>query len=117
MILDRIALPDAAAMAKDIALWQQREESLKDAFEQIDYQKDYIVELDSAVDYAPCDWDMTVALFKEWEHDKERSILGYRNKSFTSPCTGTKAPIHHTPWVEAMDDSMTDFLAEKVLLS
>lgn len=117
VILGRIALPDAAAMAQDITLWQQREDTLKDAFEQIDYQKDYIVELADAVDYAPCDWEMTVALFKEWEHDKENSILGYRDKSFTSACTGTKAPVHHTPWLEAMDDSMADFLAKRVLLS
>ncbi|EDX84076.1 Flavin-binding monooxygenase-like subfamily [Synechococcus sp. PCC 7335] len=115
VILGHIVLPDAAAMAEDIARWQQREETLKDAFEQIDFQKDYIVELADAVDYAPCDWDMTVSLFKEWEHDKEHSILGYRDKAFTSACTGTKAPVHHTPWIEAMDDSMADFLAERAL--
>ncbi|MGD1867125.1 MAG: NAD(P)-binding domain-containing protein, partial [Phormidesmis sp.] len=117
VILGRIALPDAAAISKDIELWQQREDKLEDAFEQIDYQKDYIVELASKVDYAPCDWEMTVSLFKEWEHDKEHSILGYRDKAFTSPCTGTKASVHHTPWVEAMDDSMADFLAKRALQS
>ncbi|MBE7380025.1 MAG: NAD(P)/FAD-dependent oxidoreductase [Leptolyngbya sp. SIO1E4] len=110
VVLGRILLPEPAVMAKDIALWQQREAALKDAFEQIDFQKDYVVDLANCVDYAPCDWEMTVALFKEWEHDKEHSILGYRDKSFVSPCTGTKAPIHHTPWIEAMDDSMACFL-------
>ncbi|MEO1390852.1 MAG: NAD(P)/FAD-dependent oxidoreductase [Cyanobacteria bacterium J06634_6] len=115
VVLGRIALPDIAAMKQDIAIWQQREEALKDAFEQIDYQKDYIVDLVDVVDYAPCDWDMTVSLFKEWEHDKEHSILGYRDKAFTSPCTGTKAPVHHTPWIEAMDDSMASFLAKPAL--
>ena len=110
VVLGRIALPDAAAMAQDIALWQQREETLQDAFEQIDFQKDYVVDLAKCVDYAPCDWDMTVALFKAWEHDKEHSILGYRDKAFSSACTGTKAPVHHTPWIEAMDDSMACFL-------
>ncbi|MGD1864874.1 MAG: NAD(P)-binding domain-containing protein [Phormidesmis sp.] len=47
VILGRIALPDAAAISKDIELWQQREDKLEDAFEQIDYQKDYFVELAS----------------------------------------------------------------------
>ncbi|MEL7226161.1 MAG: NAD(P)/FAD-dependent oxidoreductase, partial [Cyanobacteria bacterium J06576_12] len=117
VVLDRITLPNTKAVTQDIALWQQREEALKDAFEQIDYQKEYIVELANLVDYAPCDWEMTVALFKEWEHDKEESILGYRDKAFTSPCTGTKAPVHHTPWAEAMDDSMETFLAKQVLLN
>ena len=115
VVLGRIALPDAAAIAQDIAHWQQREDALKDAFDQIDYQKDYIVDLAGCVDYAPCDWEMTTELFKEWEHDKEHSILGYRDKAFTSPCTGTKAPVHHTPWIEAMDDSMACFLGKQTV--
>ena len=44
---------------------------------------------------------------------KEEDILTYRNKSFSSPVTGTVAPIHHTPWAEAMDDSMDTFMKSK----
>ena len=39
--------------------------------------------------------------------------MTYRNQSFSSPVTGTEAPIHHTTWAEAMDDSMEAFLATK----
>ena len=39
--------------------------------------------------------------------------MTYRNQSFSSPVTGTVAPIHHTPWAEAMDDSMEAFLTTK----
>jgi trimethylamine monooxygenase len=46
-------------------------------------------------------------------HDKEHSITGYRDKAFKSPCTGTMAPMHHTPWIDALDDSMAAFLATK----
>jgi trimethylamine monooxygenase len=52
-------------------------------------------------------------MFKEWEHHKEESILGYRNHAFHSPVNGTKAPVHHTPWFKAMDDSMASFLASR----
>ncbi len=114
VVLGRIELPSEEAIATDIAAWHQREETLADAFEQIDFQTDYIKDLVEHVDYAPCDWDMVADLFKAWEHDKEHSILGYRDKAFPSPCTGTKGTIHHTPWIEAMDDSMACFLAEKV---
>lgn len=115
VVLGRIQLPDTATMAQEMSVWQQREEALKDAFAQIDFQKDYIVDLAEQVNYAPCDWEMTTQLFKGWEHDKEQSILGYRDKSFVSPCTGTKAPIHHTPWIEAKDDSMECFLGKQPL--
>lgn len=110
VMLGRIALPSYEEMAADIAQWQAREESLANPFEQIDFQKDYIVDLADQVDYPSCDWELTTELFKAWEHDKEQSILGYRDKVFRSPCTGTEATVHHTPWIEAMDDSLASFL-------
>ena len=32
--------------------------------------------------------------------------LGFRNYPHRSALTGTMAPVHHTPWLEALDDSM-----------
>ena len=82
-------------------------------FQNIDFQTDYIRDLLVPVDYPDFDLDLAAQLFKEWEHHKEESILGYRDQSHKSPCTGTQAPVHHTPWIEAMDDSMAAFLADK----
>lgn len=113
VVLGKIAMPDAAAMDADIAAWQKREEALTNPFEDIDFQTDYTRDLCEATDYPKIDLAQVADMFKEWEHHKEESILGYRNKSFASPCTGTKAPVHHTPWQEAMDDSMATFLATK----
>ena len=53
------------------------------------------------------------AHFKDWEHDKMASITGYRDRSFSSPCTGTIAPVHHTPWWTELDDSMATFLGNQ----
>jgi trimethylamine monooxygenase len=113
VIMGRIKLPSKAEMQQDDEKWVKREEALKDAFEKIDFQADYVRELCAATDYPKFDIDMTVDEFKEWEHDKVDSIVGYRNKSFKSPCTGTVGPVHHTVWLEAMDDSMKTFLAVK----
>ncbi|HEY8264906.1 MAG TPA: NAD(P)/FAD-dependent oxidoreductase [Methyloceanibacter sp.] len=113
VILGRIKLPSKAEMEKDDAAWVKREEALKDAFEKIDFQADYVRDLCAATDYPKFDIDMTVDEFKEWEHDKVDSITGYRDKAFKSPCTGTVPPVHHTPWLEAMDDTMKTFLAVK----
>lgn len=38
--------------------------------------------------------------------------MTYRDIGHESPLTGTVAPPHHTPWVEAMDDSLEDYLAD-----
>ncbi len=112
-ILGRIKLPSKARMEKETAKWVAREEKLKNPHEQIDFQTDYLKDLAKDTDYPKFDLDECVRMFNEWEHDKEELILGYRNHAFPSPCTGTMAPVHHTPWFEAMDDSMHSFLASK----
>jgi trimethylamine monooxygenase len=97
-------------MEKETAKWVAREESLKNPTEMIDFQTDYMKDLVKDIDYPTFDLDMAARLFKEWEHHKEESILGYRNHAFASPKTGTMAPVHHTEWFKAMDDSMNAFL-------
>ncbi len=113
VILGRIELPSKAEMKKDMDDWRAREEALENPLQDIDYQTAYTKDLIDATDYPNFDLEMARKHFYEWEHHKEESILGYRNKSFESPCTGTKGPIHHTPWLEALDDSMEAFLAVK----
>lgn len=112
-VLGRITLPGRDEMRKDIEAWRTREDSLADADEQIDFQADHIADLLSEVDYPPFDLDLTRAHFKTWEHHKTESIIGYRDKGFSSPCTGTSAPIHHTQWWEALDDSLPTFLDQR----
>ena len=46
----------------------------------------------------------------KWEHHKDENILTYRDKSFTSPVTGTASSIPHIGWLHAMDDSAKSFL-------
>ncbi|MQA78750.1 MAG: SidA/IucD/PvdA family monooxygenase [Streptosporangiales bacterium] len=109
-VLGRIELPSRAEMADDIALWRDRQDKLSSAFEEIDFQADHMVDLLKDVDYPKFDVDLTRAHFKKWEHDKEESIIGYRDRGFSSPCTSSEAPVHHTPWWTEMDDSMARFL-------
>lgn len=109
-VLGRIPLPSRAEMADDVAAWRAREDALTNAYEQIDFQADHIQDLLKDVDYPDFDLDLTRVHFKNWEHDKEEDITEYRDRGFSSPCTGSEAPTHHTPWWEALDDSMATFL-------
>jgi trimethylamine monooxygenase len=36
--------------------------------------------------------------------------MGFRNQRYRSVITGTMAPVHHTPWKDALDDSMASYL-------
>ncbi|MGW1679733.1 flavin-containing monooxygenase [Saccharopolyspora sp. NPDC002376] len=109
-VLGRVSLPSRNEMAADINAWVERESTLTDDEGMINFQADHVAELLADVDYPKFDLDLTRKLFRDWEHDKQESITGYRDRGFPSPCTGTEAPIHHTPWWEAMDDSLETFL-------
>ena len=113
VIMGKIKLPSDAEIEADIKKWVAEEESLEDPIQMIDFQTEYTKELHAASDYPEIDFELIRKHFKEWEHHKEEDILTYRNRSFSSPVTGTVAPIHHTPWAEAMDDSMDTFMKSK----
>lgn len=111
-VFGKMQLPSRDEMAADIAKWRAREDTLETPAEQIDFQADHIQDLIKDVDYADFDLDLTRVHFKEWEHHKEESIIGYRDHAFASPVSKSQAVVHHTAWWEAMDDSMTTFLGE-----
>jgi trimethylamine monooxygenase len=62
------------------------------------------------VDYPDFNLQLKADNFKEREHDKDDSILTYRDKAFRSACTGTLSPVHHSTWLEALDDSRDTYL-------
>lgn len=109
-ILGRIRTPSQTEMAADIEAWRTRLDACDGPSEEIDFQADYLADLNKEIDYPSYDLDLTRAHFKTWEHHKEEDITGYRDRSFTSPCTGTAGPVHHTPWWRALDDSLSTFL-------
>lgn len=110
VMLGKIALPSKEEMAADSASWRAREEQLETQDQMIWFQGDYTSQLIDATDYPKFDIEEVNRTFLQWEHDKMDDIMGYRNNSYRSIMTGNMAPKHHTPWLEAMDDSMYAFL-------
>ena len=112
VMLGRIDLPSAEAMASDSAAWLEREEALETAYEEIDFQGDYTQALVDDTDYPDFNIPEVNRMFKQWKADKMDDIMGYRDKGFPSTLTGTMAPVHHTPWMQAMDDTMVSYLSD-----
>lgn len=110
VILGRIAIPDAAAQKEHFDKWRTREATLASDEDMFRYQGDYIKDLISTTDYPSFDVDGVCEEFNAWEHNKHESIMGFRDKPHKSRMTGTIAPIHHTPWLKALDDSMPCYL-------
>ena len=113
VIMDKIKIPDEDEVEKDISNWVSKEEKLEDPIQMIDFQTEYTKDLHALSDYPKIDFELIRKHFYDWEHHKEEDIMTYRNRSFSSPVTGTVASLHHTPWSEAMDDSMDTFLKQK----
>ena len=61
-------------------------------------------------DYPSFDIEATNQAFFEWKKHKKENIMTFRDHGYTSPMTGTKAPPHHTPWKDALDDSLESYL-------
>ena len=113
VIMGKIKMPTDEDVDNDINKWVSEEEALEDPIQMIDFQTEYTKDLHSSSDYPAIDFELIRKHFKVWEHHKEEDIMTYRNNSFSSAVTGTVAPIHHTSWAEAMDDSMETFMKSK----
>lgn len=111
IIMGRLSLPSREEQQKDMDAWRNKEEALQNPFEAIDFQTEYVRDLLSKTDYPRLDVDRVAELFKEWEHHKVEGILTYRDRSYPSTLTGNMAPVHHTVWMKALDDSLEAFLA------
>ena len=111
VILNRITPPSKKEMQAHSSSWHQRELLLKDAHEHIHFQGDYVKELIAATDYPRFDVDAVNETFIEWKHHKQADIMRFRDKCYRSIMTGNMQPSHHTPWIEAMDDSLESYLA------
>lgn len=110
VMLGNIQLPSKQEMRSHSRRWLDKEEACSSPEEDIDFQAAYIRDLLKDTDYPNFDVEGMGQLFKDWKHDKEDDILGYRDRSYRSTMTGTMAPLHHTPWMQALDDSLEAFL-------
>ena len=113
LIMKKINFPTSDEVVKDINFWASKEERLEGPLQMIDFQTEYTVDLVKNTDYPKIDFELIRKHFHQWEKDKMEDIINYRNKSFSSAVTGSTAPIHHTNWIEAMDDSMKTFMKVK----
>ena len=112
LMLGRIQLPNQAAMQADSARWRAEEEALESTASMYQFQGRYIQHLIGKTDYPSFDIDAVNRIFLKWKHDKKQDIMGYRDRSYRSVMTGTAAVPHHTRWLQALDDSLEEYLRE-----
>lgn len=112
VIMGKIAVPSYQEMVKHSAKWHAREETLQDDEQMIWFQGDYTKELINETDYPTFDVEGVNKTFMKWEHHKHDDIMGFRNNTYPSLMTGNEQPLHHTPWIDAMNDSIESYLQQ-----
>lgn len=110
VIMGRIALPDRAAMEADVAERIAREDAGSDDYDAIWYQGDYVKELIAETDYPDFDLEGACQVFKAWKGHKKANIMTFRDNQYASVMTGSLAPMHHSRWKDALDDSLKVYL-------
>jgi trimethylamine monooxygenase len=112
VIMGRVALPTQPEMQLDIDDWRAQEDSLADDYEAIAFQGRYTMELMAKTDYPAIDLEGCNQAFYQWKKHKKQGIMTFRDHGYKSALTGKIAPPHHTPWVDALDDSLACYLGE-----
>ena len=110
-IMGKLDVPsDKSMRQKDVEDRVAAEDALEDDYGCIAYQGAYTGELIDETDYPSFDIEAANQAFYEWKKNKKKGIMTFRNNGHVSPLTGTKAPPHHTPWKDALDDSLESYL-------
>ena len=112
VIMGRVALPTQPEMQLDINDWRAQEDSLADDYEAIAFQGRYTMELMAKTDYPAIDLEDCNQAFYQWKKHKKQGIMTFRDHGYKSALTGKIAPPHHTPWVDALNDSLDCYLGE-----
>jgi trimethylamine monooxygenase len=113
IIMGKLEVPsDREALIADVDDRVARENAGKDNYDAIRYQGDYVRELIAETDYPSFDIDGSNEAFFQWKKHKSHGIMTFRDHSHKSVMTGAMAPPHHTPWKDALDDSIESYLKE-----
>ncbi len=110
VIMGRIDLPSQAEMHAGIDKWRETEDNLPDDYACIEFQGKYTMDLMALTDYPEFDCIGANKAFFEWKKHKKENIMTFRDNGYKSALTGTMAPEHHTPWKDALDDSLECYL-------
>ncbi|ELT93817.1 hypothetical protein CAPTEDRAFT_213062 [Capitella teleta] len=110
-IMGQIKVVEKGDMEQDWKQWVARLNKVESDLGLIGFQGAHIKDMsaDSGYPYDVNVYDM----FEGWYKDKREpnhGIMTYRDKSFTSKYTGTKAPLPVQPFMEAFDDSLECFV-------
>ena len=111
LIMGRLTVPATEAeRSAEVTARIAAEDAITDPYGPIKFQGAYVQELINLTDYPSFDIPGSDAAFIAWKKHKVKGIMTFRDNAYASVMTGTMAPLHHTPWKDALEDSMESYL-------
>jgi len=111
-VMGKINIGDVGKRSEHMKQWYDRGQALKNAVEEIEFQRDYVHDLVADMPNYPKKHDINIIAehLKVWKVHKSEDILTYRDHSFTSPNDGHLACKHVLPWIKSFDDSIEGYV-------
>lgn len=98
-------------LVQDIERWQEKLARLTTRHATVDFIRDYVSDVAKDAKYTSVENIHKIAEhFHRWENDRCENIATFRDHQYRSVFTGTLSPIHHTPFMDAYDDTMETFV-------
>ena len=111
LIMGRLSVPATETeRSAEVTARIAAEDAITDPYGPIKFQGAYVQELIDLTDYPSFDIPGSDAAFIAWKKHKVKGIMTFRDNAYASVMTGTMAPLHHTPWKDALEDSMKSYL-------
>ena len=111
LIMGRLSVPATETeRSAEVTARIAAEDAITDPYAPIKFQGAYVQELIDLTDYPSFDIPGSDAAFIAWKKHKVKGIMTFRDNAYASVMTGTMAPLHHTPWKDALEDSMKSYL-------
>ena len=109
-LMGDIQLPDKISMTQDGKDWVKRNQEVTNLHQVVDFQMEYVMDLvkDCGEDFP---YDINVSdILHEHVKCRDEDISTYRDYSYTSKYTGTKATKPSISFMKNKDDSFESFM-------
>lgn len=108
VVEDRVAIPSKAEMAADTLRWQEKEDNVGPDHK--NHHRLQYAHTEEAAALAGGHLRDDSALFDQWNQDRIKNILTYRDQSAVSPVSGVASLVFGMPWEKMFTDDKVAYL-------
>ena len=107
----KVAFPSKAEMLSDTAAWQVKEDEAHASGEHAQHHQLQLAHTNDACSLVGYKMRDDGDLLCQWQDDRHRNILKYRDCTAPSKVDGTVSLVYNVPWTQMFTDDKVSYLA------